>query len=646
MTSTTGRRARTFVAGALSAALVGGLAAAAPAQAGSAPEQPGQQGQQGRPDRGGPPGGPGNGRPAYTLTVLHGNDMESQLLGIGEDGDGDGRPDYGGVDRHATVIDQLRRQATRGRPDPGEAGRRGALVLSAGDNFLAGPELSASLADDDGPVYDALGMQLTGYDASAVGNHEFDFGPDFFDRFVTATDGAFPFVSANLDYSGEPDLQELVDDGPLVERTVVRKRGARIGLVGLTTPQLPTVSSPGDVTVSDELVAAVQDQVAALQDRGVSKIAVLSHLQDIDRDRALAGQLRGVDIMVGGGGGELVANADDALVPGDERSTNPDTGEPYSYPIVEDDAEGDPVPIVTTPGEYAYVGKLTVSFDRDGDVIPGSWSGDSGAVRVSGTGSDAVEPDAEVHAQVVEPVTAHVESLQDTVVATSEVGLNGIREDVRTRETNLGALLSDALLWTGRQRADEFGVQGPDIAVQNGGGIRNDSVIGSGDVTAFDTFSVAPFPNFVAVQPDVSCASVKALLERGVAALPNPAGQFTQVAGLSMAYDPDAQAQQVDETTGEITTEGERVRSVTLDDGTQVVSDGQVVEGCEPLTLATNDFSARGGDAYPLGDYEFTNVGTTYRQALANYLTGPLEGTVAAEQYSPEAVSDRIQPVD
>lgn len=636
MTSTTRTRGRRLLGGAVSAALVGAAAVAAPAQAG------GPSGQQGAPGGRGADGA----RPAYTLTILHGNDMESQLLGVGEDGDGDGRPDYGGVDRHAEVIEGLRRQATHGNPGPGQAGRRGALVLSAGDNFLAGPELSASLQEEDAPLYDALGMKLTGYDASVIGNHEFDFGPDFLHRFVTATDGAFPFVSANLDFSGEPRLQALVEDGTIAKRAVFRERGARIGVVGLTTPGLPTVSSPGGVTVSDELAAIAQDQIDALRAQGIDKIVLLSHLQDIDRDRALAGELHGVDVVVGGGGGELVAGPDDALLPGDERSRNPDTGEPYSYPIVAEDAGGDPLPVVTTPGEYAYVGQLAVSFDRDGHVIPGSWAPESGAVRVSGTGSDAVEPDSEVNAQVVEPVSAHVDELQDTVVASSQVGLNGVREEVRTRETNLGALLSDALLWTGQQQAGEFGVQAPQIAVQNGGGIRNDSVIGPGDVTAFDTFSVAPFPNFVAVQPDVSCTSVKALLERGVAALPNPAGQFTQVAGLSMTYDPSAQPQEVDETTGEITTQGERVRSVALNDGTEVVSGGQVVADCEPITLATNDFSARGGDAYPLGDYPFTIVGKTYRQALADYLTGPLGGTVTADQYSTEAVSSRIQPVD
>lgn len=77
-------------------------------------------------------------------------------------------------------------------------------AVSSGDNFLSGPELSVSLGDDS-PFYDALDLNLTGYDALTIGNHEFDLGPDLLARFITETTTA-PFISANLDFSGEPAL--------------------------------------------------------------------------------------------------------------------------------------------------------------------------------------------------------------------------------------------------------------------------------------------------------------------------------------------------------------------------------------------------------------------------------------------------------
>lgn len=293
---------------------------------------------------------------------------------------------------------------------------------------------------------------------------------------------------------------------------MVKQRGERIGLIGLTTPALRSVSSPRDVEIDDELARVTNEHVAALQRQRIDKIILLSHLQDIDNERALVAELDGVDAVVGGGGGELLAGEDDPLVPGD----TPDE----EYPIVAADRDGTRVPIVTTPGEYEYVGRLVLHFE-DGEVV--GWDdGASGPVRVSGVEPDAVAPDPVVTQQVVEPVEAFVAELDETVVATSEVSLNGVRNAVRTRETNLGNVLGDALRWEGEQQAGEFGLPPPRVAIQNGGGIRNDSTIPAGEVTALDTFDVAPFANFVAVLPEVPREDLKALMERGLATAPDP----------------------------------------------------------------------------------------------------------------------------
>ena len=143
-----------------------------------------------------------------------------------------------------------------------------------------------------------------------------------------------------------------------------------------------------------------------------------------------------------------------------------------------------------------------VGFNPAGKLVQVSSA--SGPVRVSGVAPDAVIPDPTVEQLVTEPVAEFLEDLANNVIGTSEVDLDGQRSSVRTMETNLGDLLADAMLSTASDLAGSFGVPTPDVALQNGGGIRNDSVIPAGPITELDTFSVAPFPNFVSIVEGIS----------------------------------------------------------------------------------------------------------------------------------------------
>jgi 2',3'-cyclic-nucleotide 2'-phosphodiesterase (5'-nucleotidase family) len=572
------------------------------------------------------------GRPDFTLTILHNNDGESKLLGA------PGQPDFGGVARFKTLVDKLRREATTGHHKPGQARKRGEIMLSSGDNFLAGPEFTASLRKGV-PFYDSLALQQVGYEAIAIGNHEFDFGPDVLADFITGfgPDGP-PFLSANLDVSGEPRLAALARSGDIVASTVVTDRGERVGIIGATTPALRSISSPRNVEVLTDVAGIVQRQIDTLTRRSVNKIILISHLQNVAEDRALIPQLRGVDVAIAGGGDELLANPDDLLVPGDVRSVDPVTGQPFSYPIIATDSAGVQVPIVTTAGDYKYVGRLEVTFDPTGKVL--QIGDDSGPVRVSGVAPDAVAPDPQLQSTVVQPVQTFVDTLAANVVAQSAVALEGRRDPgIRTQETNLGNLLADALLYTGQQRAAEFGVAPPQVALQNGGGIRNNSLIPAGQLTELDTFAVAAFANFVSVVPDVPRAQFKEILENAVSGVPLADGRFAQVAGFRFTYDATQTAQVVDDA-GTVLTPGSRVRSVVLDDGTVIVQDGAVVAG-PGIAVATNDFSARGGDQWPFRGLPFTTVGVTYQQSLLEYLAEGLGGTVSAADY-PEGGEGRI----
>jgi 2',3'-cyclic-nucleotide 2'-phosphodiesterase (5'-nucleotidase family) len=583
-----------------------------------------------------PPGVPGPPVADFWLTVLHNNDGESRLIAAGTD---PVLSQYGGVARFKTIVDRLKREATTGPQAAKLRGKSGVVMISSGDNFLAGPQFNASL-EKGPPFYDSIAMNLLGYDAAAIGNHEFDFGPDILADFIEGTTG-FPWLSANIDVSAEPRLQTLWDAGRIAPSTVLKVRGERIGVIGAVTPLLPAISSPRNVVVDPNVAGVVQAEVDRLTAAGVDKIILSSHLQSVGQDLALIPLLRNVDIAIAGGGDELLASPGTPVVPGDTIQG--------PYPLNVTDADGKTVPVVTTAGDYKYVGRLVVGFDRNGNVVAVDESSDP--VRVSGNPADPdfVEPDPVMQALVVDPVAEHVEELVSTVVGISQVALEGRRganppaatPGVRRTETNLGNLLADALRWQANRLAAGFGVEEADVALQNGGGIRNESLIPAGPITAFDTFAIAAFSNFVSIAPNIPSSQFKEILENGVSRYPTADGRFGQWSGITFSYSASGQAQVVDND-GNVLVPGLRVQEAVLDDGTVVVTGGLPVFGVS-VNVATNDFTARGGDQYPFRGAPFTTLGVTYQQALSNYISNPqgLNGLITAADY-PEGGEGRI----
>ncbi|MGH7795348.1 MAG: bifunctional metallophosphatase/5'-nucleotidase [Candidatus Binatia bacterium] len=587
------------------------------------------------------------GRGEFTLTILHNNDGESALLPSG---------DEAGVARFATVVQREKRRALqkpkRGERDHGD--KRGVIFVSSGDNFLASPAFTASLSD--GVYYDAVALDLLGYDAIDLGNHDFDFGPDVLAEFIAGfrRPGKPPYLSSNLDFSGEPALQALADGGVIAKSIIVHEQGRKIGIIGATTENLPFISSPRDIIVK-AVLPAVQAEVDRLENRGVKIIILISHLQSILEDIALARQLSGADVMIAGGGDELLANCETVvdcapiLLPTHLVDTQP-MGAPDgvpdalfdAYPIIATDLEGNEVPVVTTSGGYGYLGRLVVEFDNNGNVV--DWDG--GPIRVvSRAFSDGVPENPRMLREVVQPVQVFVADLANNVIATSQVDLNGLRDPgVRTMETNEGNLIADSQLWQAQLLASSFGVDAPQVALQNGGGIRNDSIIPAGDITELDTFDMLPFANFVTVVPNVPRSQFKEILENAVSRVEFVDGRFAQVAGFSFIWNP-AGAAQVLNADGTVAIAGTRVTNVVLDDGTVIVSGGGVQTG-NPIDIAIIDFLARGSDAYPFRGARFTVLGVSDQQALFNYIAaqvadGGLGGLITAGEY-PEGGEGRI----
>ena len=595
------------------------------------------------------------------LTLLHNNDGESALF---ETEAADGQL-YGGIAPFASVVGDLKEMATVGPPAmPGV--KRVELMVSSGDNFLAGAAFQASL-DNGVPYFDATGMSRIGYDASAIGNHEFDFGPDVFRDFVTSFSPPLTFVSANLDVSQEPDLQALVDSGQIADSVVVKERGEQFGIVGATTEALATISSPRNVIV-EAVAPAVQAEVDRLQDDGIDKIIFISHLQSLNEDLALLEMLEGIDVAVAGGGDELLANPDDLLIPGDTPAG--------AYPTIGTDAAGQDVPVVTTSGGYRYVGQLVVSFDKDGnvlDVLDGS-----GPVRVTTGASnpDAVEPDPVVQAEVVDPVAEFVADLANTPAGVTETPLDSRRGAVSTNgsitvdvrgervsETNLGDLATDAYMATATALAPDFGIDPPDLAITNGGGIRRpDEVVfptatpaAPETLSRLDVNNQFPFPNFITVSEDVPAGTLKSLLENAVSRVQNVDGRFAQVSNLIYRWDSTQTAEVRDGMTCEVLTPGSRVTYIALNPGNTsdpgddvVLYDGGWVvdESTFTVDIASIDFlSIGGGDCYDFGGAETTRLGVLYGQAVENFIADDLGGVISAADYPFEGTA-RIQQVN
>jgi 5'-nucleotidase / UDP-sugar diphosphatase len=234
------------------------------------------------------------------------------------------------------------------------------------------------------------------------------------------------------------------------------------------------------------------------------------------------------------------------------------------------------------------------------------------------------------------PVAAYVAGQVSNVIATTQVPLDGrANPGVRTRETNLGNLMADGLLIAARTRAAQFGLPQADIALQNGGGMRQNRLIPPGPITEFDTFSIAAFTNFVSVA-QIDGVALKSALERSVSAQPNAGGFHGQWAGIRFTYDTSRPAQEVNLLEGVVIREGSRIVDavVTRADGSTValVSDGVLVGGDEIFTIASIDFILRsGGDGFLSLKAPFTTIGISYQRALFEQFVRL--GTVTEAQY-------------
>ena len=498
-----------------------------------------------------------------------------------------------------------------------EAAGADVLLVSAGDSIMGKPLVSA----DQGKSAIEF-MNAAGYDAMTVGNHELDFGID--NLKALAKDADFPILCADM--TTEADGKTVFDSNKIFEIG-----GVKVGVFGLATPETLTKADaskmPGiTFPQTDKLYAVAQAQVDELNKAGADLIVCLGHL-GID-DESIGN--RSIDVC------EHV-NGIDLFIDGHSHSTTADIIAKVGDTNVVNGAK-----IVSTGTALANVG--VVIYDQE-----------------TGTLTDELVPaasytktDADV-AKLVDDRNTAVDKVYGEKIATTEVDLNGSRsggaatdpvtkaemtfpegEGVRTTETNLGDFAADAILWQARQTLGEENV---DAALTNGGGIRE--ALAKGDISKKSLLAVFPFGNTVATI-DVTGAQLLEALEAATCTTPEAIGAFPQVSGIEFTLNTGVPyvngTQYANSTYYAPANPGSRVTISTVN--------GEAFDPAATYTIATNDFTAKGGDTYGVFKIAggWKDVGVSLEDALINYTTEELDGTITAGQYGEPA--GRITIVD
>lgn len=579
---------------------------------------------------------------AEQVTVLHVGDQESWLLsaqGNLRDNTSQALSFYGGIDRLATVIANAQAAAT--------AAGRTVIKLNAGDAFLPGPRFTASLVnlvnshpDGGQDFYDSIAMRQIGFDATTFGNHEFDVGPTTAARFAAVSNTTY--LSLNLNFDATPEFSALKTAGLVAPSKIITTTGGKkIGIIGATTPLLPSISSPGAVNLIDfsaanteqqnllALASLVQAEVDRLRNsEGVNTVILMSHLQNAANEISIVvPALSGVDLVVSGGGHELMADPDDLIIGTAVSGIAPTYN---THPVFATSLDGKQIPVLTGHFGNRYVGEVNLTINDETGALTSVDS--TRMIRVTGATADAdrVTGNAAINAQVVAPVSNYIAALNAQIIGTTATRLNGARTSactptpctfpagIRNAETNLGNLVADAMRFAGNA----------DVAIQNSGGIRT-SIASVGNVSIGDTFNVLPFTNLVKRAPVMNATQLKDLLEHSVATT-NPFGlengRFAQVSGMKVTYNSTNTPRNSAAVATSVGT-GNRVQRVVLDDGTVLVDGGVVVNTTRTFSFATIDFTANGGDGFPfaLNNVVFENspFTITYQEALANFIQTP-----------------------
>lgn len=519
----------------------------------------------------------------FELTVAHFNDHHSNLLpreGTTIRVDGQTyQIETGGFARVVSQIDAIR------------ASNPNVLALHAGDAMTG--TLFYTLFEGEA---DAALMNEVCFDAFALGNHEFDNGDaglkHFLDALALTQDCRTEVLAANV----RPE----VGVSPLTPKTrwdsfkpyaIFQLQGEKVGVIGLDIAVKTKNSSQPDATTefTDELATA-QYYIAELQQQGIEKIGLLTHIQ-YKNDRRIAAKLPGVDFIIGG---------DSHTLMGDYAQNGLATVGTYPQQVA--NLDGEPVCIAHAWQYSQVVGELQIRFSGDAVASCGGQahllvSTDAPEEIKALPQFSAVARDAAAQT-LLESFQESLDELTQTEIATVESRLCMKRMGPMTiadcgigRQSDVHAVVAKAFLASAPQA---------DFALQNGGGVRTD--LNAGQLTVADVYRLLPFANTL-VEIEITGAEVKRVLEQALTyALSESGSDGAYPHGAGIRFDVDLQA-----------ADGQRISDL------EVKRDGswQSVEPNQSYTMITNSFLAGGADGwYVLGEL---NAAGRVQDTYVNY---------------------------
>jgi 2',3'-cyclic-nucleotide 2'-phosphodiesterase (5'-nucleotidase family) len=475
------------------------------------------------------------------LRIYHVNDVHSRV----EEDDYAGSMGYA---KMATLIKQARRE------------RENVMFLDAGDTFHGQTIANINEGESISHILDLMNLN-----ALTLGNHDFNFGQKRLEELAEMS--KFPFLAANL---SREDGEEI----PYTKDYLIKEYdGVKVGIFGLATPETTYKTHPKNVEglVFENPITAAEDAVNELKNK-VDVVVALTHLGISEgseyTSKMVAEEVMGIDLIIDG----------------------------HSHNVLEKGMMINDTMIVMA-GEYSkYLGYVDLKIEN------GNVSNIKANLITKEETADVKED--YIISLVVERINNANEVITSQVVGRTAVELNGERGNVRTGETNLGNLITDAM----RAKFDA------DAAITNGGGIR--ASIDKGEITQGEVITVLPFGN-TTILTEVSGTDLKAALEHGISKYPATEGLFPQVSGIKFRFDGNAEI-------------GNRVQEVWVG--------GEKLDPNKMYTLATNDFMKAGGDGYSMfADAPIVSEAGGLEELLMEYIENnapiapEVEGRIVAE---------------
>lgn len=522
-------------------------------------------------------------KPYRRATILHTNDIHGRISY-----QGDSRYDMGFANIK-TIADKYRELADE------------FIMIDAGDTIHGTNEVNLSRGKNAIDLLNKLG-----YKAFTPGNHEYNFGLDRLLELTGDEKNTFKTISSNVEYK---DSGKKVFDS----YTEWEVFGNKIGIIGVTAQDTPTTTHPDnvkDIRFTDE-VTAMKGEIERLSDEFNHFIA-LTHV-GYNVDEKIAKEVEGLDVIIGGHSHTPVIGG--KVVNGTLITQAWEYGKMLGLVHLDFDEDGN---LINKTAETITLDDNFALRDNRGkeenilNVLPSSTLGNTDDIK-----RETATEDPETK-QMLDEFKNELDAKLDEQIGESAVDLEGTRDAVRRRETNLGNFIADAIR--------DFSKA--DIGVLNGGSIR--SALEAGKLTVGDIITVLPFINTVETI-ELPGSVIKSALEHSVRLLPDEQnGGFLQMSGMSVVVDITKPV-------------GERIVAVNVGD--------KPLDLDHIYSLTASDFTLAGGDGYDMfTKFDVANVsGELFSDAVMTYIkkqnkaiSPKVEGriTIASESVTDEKLQE------